>query len=540
MTTSKADAIGATRPIHEFLVQAAENYPRRTALRFEGATITYCDLLSLVRRIATSFRRRGIGPGQRVGLLMPNHPAFVAMYYAALASGAAVVCLNPLYAVPALQEMTADADLSLIATLDDEDLRSKAEALSRTNGLSILLCEASGREVFGTREAVLVEQFSSSLIRLRDWIDQPAEDFGTPTDVDADLAVLQYTGGTTGKPKAAALTHSNLSSNLIQLRQALPRLQPGEECFLAAAPFCHITGMNVVMNLGVSLAATLEIMPRFDPLRAAEHLENHAVTFLVGVPTMYIALLDSASSGATTWMRLKYAISGGAPLPNEIYEHFDREYGLRLLQGYGLSECSPAISLVPAEGDVPPNSVGMPVRETTIEIRCLDDPSRRVLNGEIGEICVAGPQVTRQYWRRPDETAACLVEGFFRTGDIGRVDQRGFVHIVDRIKDIVIAGGYNVYPTRVEDAIYRHPAILEAAVVGIPDRYRGETVKAFVALKRDETLTIDELRIFLKPLLSPIEIPKQLEILPALPKTAVGKVSRLAVRDMARAAGNTT
>ena len=521
--------IGAAEtPVPSLLVDSAARFPDRVALRFGDAALAYAEIADAALRVATALGAHGIGAGARVGLLLPNHPAFVATFYGALAAGAAAVCMNPLYAEPALVQQGRDAELALIATLDQPEMRAKAEAAAAACGARLMLCAADGAEVMGHRRTAAAG--AGALRRLSDALAAaPLARDAAPVRA-GDIAVLQYTGGTTGSPKGAVLTHANLTHNVAQLRAIWTKLVPGGEVFAAAAPFSHITGLNVVLNLGIAMAATIDILPRFMPAAAAARMERTGATFFVGVPTMYVALLDAPECNAIDWRRFKYLVSGGAPLPLELARRFESGFGVRIVQGYGLSECSPGVSVVPAEGPVSEGSVGRVLAGTRVEIRSAADPGRAVPQGEIGEICVSGPQVTGGYWRREAENAAAFVNGVFRTGDLGYLDKDGFLHIADRLKDVIIAGGYNVYPTRVEDALYRHPAILEAAVVGVPDRYRGETVKAYVALRAGASLTLAELARFLAPLLSPMEIPKLLEILPALPKTAVGKISRLALR----------
>jgi long-chain acyl-CoA synthetase len=344
------------------------------------------------------------------------------------------------------------------------------------------------------------------------------------------LAVLQYTGGTTGTPKGAMLTHANLTTNARQIRMWFPFLKDGSERLLIPLPFSHITGITVCMTFAVLLGAELMIVPRFAPDEALALLRQRRPTVFGGVPTIFIALLMTNAMTPDDWKPVKAILCGGAPLPPDVLSKFESVSGVRVRQIYGSTELSPAATIMPANPDEPRGSVGLPLPGTKVEIRDTAEPGKRVDHGQSGEIVVAGPQVMKGYWNREDETNRSMVDGYFRTGDIGYLDERGYMFIVDRLKDMIIAGGYNIYPANVESAIYSHPAVAEAIVIGVPDSYRGETVKAFVVLRGDGMLTLEDLQVHLKDKLSPIEMPRQLEIRQQLPKTVVGKLSRLELK----------
>ncbi len=344
------------------------------------------------------------------------------------------------------------------------------------------------------------------------------------------LAVLQYTGGTTGTPKGAMLTHANLTTNARQTRMWFPSLVDGSERLLIPLPFSHITGITVCMTLAVLLAAELMVVPRFLPDEALALLRQRRPTFFGGVPTIFIALLMTNAMTPDDWKTVKAILCGGAPLPPDVLGKFESVSGEKVRQIYGSTELSPAATIMPANPDEPRGSVGLPIPGTIVEIRDTGDPATRMAGSESGEIVVAGPQVMKGYWNRSEETGRSMIDGFFRTGDIGYLDQKGYLFIVDRLKDMIIAGGYNIYPANVEAAIYSHPSVAEAIVIGVPDAYRGETVKAFVVLRGDTTLTLEDLQTHLGDRLSPIEMPRQLEIRQQLPKTVVGKLSRLELR----------
>jgi long-chain acyl-CoA synthetase len=371
---------------------------------------------------------------------------------------------------------------------------------------------------------------AAPILRLRSVLDNDGHRHAPPLNPAETLAALQYTGGTTGAPKGAMLSHANLTTNARQIRMWFPLLQDGSERLFIPLPFSHITGVTVCMTLAVALAAELVVMPRFAPDEALAVLRNRRPTFFGGVPTIFIALLATNSMTSQDWTSVKSILCGGAPLPPDVMRTFEEISGVRVRQIYGSTELSPAATLMPANADEPRKSVGLPLPGTDVEIRSTAEPARRLAAGQSGEIVVAGPQVMNGYWNRDEETRNSMIDGFFRTGDIGHFDERGYLFVVDRLKDMIIASGYNIYPANVENAIYSHPAVAEATVIGVPDPYRGETVKAFVVLRGDVLLTLEGLQVHLKDKLSPMEMPRLLEIRKALPKTAVGKLSRLELK----------
>ena len=344
-------------------------------------------------------------------------------------------------------------------------------------------------------------------------------------DPVAEVAVLQYTGGTTGVPKGAMLTHANLTANVEQIALWAPKLVPGQERMLCVLPFFHVFAMTVAMNLGIRIGAELMLLPRFELKQVLKLIAKKRPTLFPGVPTIYTAI-NNASAEAGDLSSIKLCISGGAPLPVEVRSRFEALTGCCLVEGYGLSESSPVATCNPVGGMVKEASIGLPLPGTTIEVRMREDPAIVLGIGEKGEICIRGPQVMAGYWQRPDDTAAVMIEGALRTGDVGYIDEDGYVFLVDRIKDLIICGGYNVYPRVVEEALYRHPAVAEAVVIGVSDAYRGQAPKAFVRLRDDAEATPQELKAFLADHLSRIEMPSAIEIRAELPKTMVGKLSK--------------
>jgi long-chain acyl-CoA synthetase len=348
-----------------------------------------------------------------------------------------------------------------------------------------------------------------------------------PVAIDpADVAVLQYTGGTTGRPKGAMLTHANLSINAQQTTHHMPSMRPGEEKMLGVLPFFHVFAMTSILNGGISMGCELILHPRFEIGALMKSLVRDKPTIMHAVPTIYNAIAMAAEKQRADISSLRVCVSGGAPLPAEVRERFQTLTGCRIVEGYGLTEASPAVTSNPPDGEVRADSVGIALQGTVLEIRALEDVRRVVGVGVRGEICVRGPQVMKGYLNRDQETCNAFINGALRTGDVGYLDADGYLFVTDRIKDLIICSGYNVYPRVIEDALYEHPAIAEAVVIGIPDSYRGHAPLAFVTLRVGEVRTGEELRDFLRDKLSPIELPVRVEIRTSLPKTAIGKLSR--------------
>jgi long-chain acyl-CoA synthetase len=346
---------------------------------------------------------------------------------------------------------------------------------------------------------------------------------------------LQYTGGTTGTAKGAMLTHANLVANTLQVAAWSPRLERGKEVILCVAPFFHIYGLTVALNLAVFSGATMVLLPRFQVEGVAKAIARYRPTLWPGVPTMYVALSDLVEKTGLDCRSLKICISGAAPLPLEVQQRFERLTGGALVEGYGLSEASPVTHCNPVDGKRVTGSIGLPYPDTEARL----DPSILPGNDDpmLGELVIRGPQVMRGYWNRPDETAAVLQDGWLRTGDIARVDAQGYYYIVDRAKDMIIAGGFNIYPREVEEVLYMHPRVREATIIGVPDAYRGQTVKAYIVLRDDADYAPDEhgtrldIERFCRERLAPYKIPKQIEFRAELPKTMIGKILRRALRD---------
>ena len=346
-----------------------------------------------------------------------------------------------------------------------------------------------------------------------------------------DIAVLQYTGGTTGRPKGAMLTHANLYINTQQVVDWAGDLLSTKQRVLGVLPFFHVFAMTVVMNFGIATAAEIIIMPRFVLDDALKLIDKTKPTVMPGVPTLFNAMIHHPKLKSFDMTSLKFCFAGGAALPLDVKTRFEELTGCKLVEGYGLSETSPVATGNPLQGAVKENCIGQPMPQTSISLRDLDDPSVEVAHGEKGEVCIKGPQVMKGYWKNPQATDDAFVDGFFRTGDVAVMDEEGFFFIVDRIKDLIICSGYNVYPRQIEEALYDHPMVEEATVIGIKDDYRGEAPKAFVKLRDGASTSVEELFTHLEPKLSKIEIPAEIEIRAELPKTMIGKLSKKELKE---------
>jgi long-chain acyl-CoA synthetase len=539
--TAIGEPLEPFQPVHfcYLLHKAATDFPNRIALIFNDDRLIYRELVDLVDRAAAGLQALGIARGDRIGICMTNTPAAVIMLYAAMRAGGTAVMLSPINAAPALIGQARDADLALIATFDEQsELSEKVEAVVAEAGGPRLVVVDRALSSWEAQHRKSPSPSSSQRFRLQDLLG--AGDLPKTVDCDpnADIALIQYSGGTTGAPKGVMLTHTNLHSAIQQFGQTLPLLGRGTEVMLAAGPLFHIGGLNGLLGPAIAWAATIVLIERFDPESTFLVCQRHGVTYVAAVPTFFFAMADYSEANRVNWSALKCVMSGGAPLPEAVKNRFERVVGKPLLHAYGLSECSPPVSVPPHGEQIPAACCGRLVPGSELQIRDSADPTKILPAREIGEICVRGPQVMKGYWRRPDETARAFVDGFVRTGDLGYVTEDRLLYIVDRLKDIIICSGFNVYPVRVEEAIFQHPAVSEVIVLGVPDSYRGETVKAFITLRAGQQLTLEQLQAFLKSRLSAVEMPKQLEIRPELPRTAAGKLSRLKLREEVLSSGH--
>jgi long-chain acyl-CoA synthetase len=481
-------------------IENARRDPGRTALRVEGAALSYGTLDDVTARMAGLLRRRGVRPGDRIGIMLPNVPQFAVVYYGALRAGAVVVPVNILFKSREVAFHVGDAGASVVFAW--HDFAEAAEPGAAEAGVDCVIVRPGE---FG------------ELVAKHD----PVRDIAERDP--SDTAVLLYTSGTTGRPKGAELTHANLTRN-VEVARALFGLD-ARSVTLGVLPLFHSFGQKCVLNATLSAGGELTVLPRFDAGKALEIIERDRVTVFAGVPTMYNALLNHADRERFDVSSLRLCVSGGAPLPVELLRGFESAFRCPVLEGYGLSETSPIASFNHPDRMRKAGSIGTPVQGVEMKLVGQGQGGAEPPPGEVGEIAIRGHNVMKGYWRRPDATAEAISpEGWFRTGDLGRVDEEGYFFIVDRKKDLIIRGGFNVYPRELEEVLYEHPAVREAAVVAIPHPELGEEVGAAVALKAGAEATEDDLRDFVKAQVAAYKYPRRIWFVDELPKTATGKI----------------
>jgi long-chain acyl-CoA synthetase len=520
----------APRPwlLFKALEANAQRFPRRVALEFLGRSLTYRELWREVEAFAKGLQEAGLRPGDRVAIMLPNSPQFVIAFYGTLLAGGVGVNVNPMYTPRELRHQLQDAGVQALVILDQ--LLSRYQEVKAEVPVRLLVRT-------GIQDYLPFPKNLLYPLMLRRKGQAPKALEGIPwraflkrgrpepvaVDLD-DLALLQYTGGTTGLAKGAMLTHRNLSSNALQVRAWIPDFREGEEVVLGAIPFFHVYGMTVAMNLALLGAAKLVLLPRPEIGPIVEAIEKHRVTLFPGVPTLYVAFNNFPGIEKRDLKSVRACISGSAPLPLEVAERFEKLTGAKLVEGYGLTEASPVTHCNPLYGERRLGSVGLPL--PGVDAKVVDEEGKEVPLGEVGELIVKGPNVMKGYWNRPDETQKALKDGWLFTGDLARMDQDGYFYIVDRKKDMIIAGGYNIYPREVEEVLYGHEAVQEAAVVGVPDPYRGETVAAFIVLKEAYRgkVTEKDIEAFCRANLAAYKVPRIIQFREGLPKSSVGKI----------------
>jgi len=528
------DAPLARGTLGALLDTAATRWSGNPALEYRGRQISYAELRARVDRIAAGLLRLGIAPGHPVGLLLPNTPWHPISFLALARLGARAVHLSPLDAKRVLQHKLADSGARTIITTDLPGMLSTA--------LDLLDAGAADRVLLGEDaewggEAGQGDARAQSLSALA--ADPPAS---WPAVSSDDVALLQYTGGTTGMPKGAMLTHGNLTAAVSTYQNWNDGgvQVAGEQRVLAVLPLFHIYALTTVLLRHLADGNEILLRPRFDAETAFRDIETRRVTILSGVPTLWIAMLNHPDAAKYDLSSLRSCISGGAPLPFEVGARVEALLGQRLRIGWGMTETGPAGTRVPVAARPRPGIIGLPLPGVDLRIVALDDPSRELPPGEAGEIAIRGPTVFAGYWNKPEETAAAFCEGWFLTGDIGRMEADGMFFLMDRRKNMIISGGFNVYPAAIESAIHEHPDVAEVIVIGIPDPYRGQSAKAFVTLRPGAApLALDELKAFLRDRVGRHEMPAALELRASLPRSPAGKLlaSTLVAEERARAAG---
>ena len=522
--------------VPEFLHDSARRFPSQVATVFLGARLTYRQLEAQVNCLAGQLHTLGVGKGDRVAIMLPNCPQAVIAYYATLSLGAVAVLTNPLYVERELEHQWGESGVETAFVLDL--LWPRIEALRRKLPLKRIIL--TGVQDYLPFPKNLLFPFQAR--REGNWVDVPFGDgiFSfkrlvrgqgaalPPVSLSPDdLACLQYTGGTTGLPKGAMLTHRNLVASVTQIRTFLLQgHRDAEDRAVAVLPFFHVYGMNGVMNLGIRLAATLILLPRLDIKMLVDTIRSERPTFFLGVPSLYVAVNSYPGIDQVDLTSIKACFSGGAPLPVDVIETFEARTGARIAEAYGLTEAASVTHVNPRNGLRKYGSIGVPIVGTDARIVDIETGSRELPVGEAGELLVKGPQVMVGYWCRSEETAQILTDGWLHTGDIARMDEDGYFYIVDRKKDLILTAGFNVYPREVEEVLYQHPQVLEAAVIGLPDKVRGEKVTAYVVLKPGETATAAEIRAFCRERLAHYKEPRAVYFRDELPKSMVGKVLR--------------
>ena len=531
-------------PMTQALARTARELPDKTALIFVDSKITYRQLNDMANRFANALIDMGVKPGDKVAMLMPNMPQLAAAVYGAWRAGAVVVMNNPLYTDVELEYQFNNSGSTFLVAIDLICPRMIA-LRPKTKIKNLVVAHIRDHLKFPKKQLLpIVAKDKHRKIpptpNVHEWMDilkkYPPTDPQIPIDFDG-LACLQYTGGTTGVSKGVMLTHANLSKNVQQIVAWFPGFNKGEISHLGVLPIFHSFGLTCCLNICVWMGWTDVLIPRPEPQAILEAIHKYKINFFPAVPTMYVGVLNHPEASKFNLTSIKGCFSGAAPLPVEVIKDFEAKTGSQICEGYGLSETSPVATTNPYKGKTKVGSIGLPMPDTDLKIVDLVDGTKELPVGEAGEILIKGPQVTNGYYQMPEETANTLKDGWLYTGDIGKMDEEGYFYIVDRKKDMVIAGGYNIYPREIDEVLFEHPKILEACAVGIPDPYRGETIKAFVVLKPGETLTGEEVIKYCAEKLAKYKVPKTVEFMTALPKSGVGKILRKELRASEMAKG---
>ncbi|MCM3215131.1 long-chain-fatty-acid--CoA ligase [Niallia taxi] len=526
----------------QLLRNAAKEYPKHKAIHFMGKELTFKQTFEKASNLAAYLQEIGITKGDRVAVMLPNIPQTVISFYAIMLAGAIVVPVNPLYKEREIEFILNDSGAKAIITLDILYNRVKS-VQEMTSVEQILVTSISEflpfpknlfypfiqKKEYGYIPSVKHEGNTHLLKNI--WSLPTADLKEVSIDFEEDLAIIQYTGGTTGFPKGVMLTHQNLVANTSMCRQWLYKLEKGKEKLLAIMPLFHVYGMMTVLVLSVMEIYQMILLPKFDATTALKTIEKQKPTVFPGAPTIYIGLLNHPDINKYDLSSIDAAISGSAPLPKEIIDRFEEKTGGKLVEGYGLTEASPVthVNFV-WDHEIVKGSIGVPWPGTDAAV-FSPETGEELPHGEIGELAVKGPQVMKGYWNNPDETELVLKDGWLYTGDLCYMDERGYFYIVDRKKDTIIASGFNIYPREVEEVLYEHPAVQEAAVVGVKDSYRGETVKAFIVLKEGAQTSEDELNKYMRERIASFKVPRIYEFRKELPKSAIGKILRRELKE---------
>ena len=513
-----------------FLERSAAEYPDATALIFLNRTMTYRELQADVDRFAAALARLGVGPGIRVAVQLPNLPQTVIAFYAALSLGATVVMTNPLYVEREIEHQWNDAGCTVAVVADflfDRRVAHIREKLAVEHYVIASIPDFLRFPLNLLAPLLASVKPGPGVHLMRSLMKQTAPDRPRPAIAMDDTALLQYTGGTTGVAKGAMLTHRNLSCNVQQVTAWFVDVRRGGEVMMGVLPFFHVFGLTVAMAFPLSVAGAVVLMPNpRDMPQLIASISKHRVTLFPAVPAMFNAIVNAQGVEKLDLTSVRSCFSGSAPLPPDILQRFEKMTGGKIVEGYGLTETSPVTHANPLDGRRKIGSIGVPLPNTDMKVVSLDDGTTEVEVGKQGELLLKGPQVMRGYWNVPEQTAAAFTDGWFRTGDVAAVDADDYTFIVGRKKDMIIAGGYNIYPDEIDAVLVAHPAVLEAATVGIPDPKRGETVKSFVVLRPGQRATADELTEYCRRELAAYKVPRSFAFLDELPKSSALKILR--------------
>jgi len=529
-------------PLFEFLDRAAANYPDRIAIHFRNWKITYAKLQTMTNAVAANLRAHGVSPGDRISIMLPNLPQTIISFWGALKAGAVVTMTNPLYMEKELVHQVADSGAKFMIVLDHlwpkiEKLRDKL-AISKYFITRVSDCLGFPLNLLYSYKAKrdgLPREAPYDSLHVFPWKPLLKKKKFLPLKAinpRRDLALLQYTGGTTGISKGVMLTHFNLVANVQQCRTMLHALRKdgGQESMMGLLPYFHVYGLTICLLLGTSIAAKHIPYPRFSPKDILESIHKLRPTIFPGAPSIYLSLIQQKDVGNYDLSSIRYCVSGSAPMPVEGMKRFKELTNAEIIEGYGLTEASPVTHLNPITKPRKPGAIGLPFPDTEARLVDMVLGDLNMPAGRFGELLIRGPQVMKGYWNRPDETANALRNGWLYTGDVAIMDEDGYFSIVDRKKDMILIGGYNVYPREIDEVLMEHPKVLEAVAIGIPHPTRGETIKAYVVVKPGETLDKGELLGYCRQKLANYKIPKQVEFRDQLPKTVVGKVLRRELR----------
>lgn len=535
-------------PVQEYLTQAFDQFPDKVAIHFLGKDVSYKELYESSMKFAHYLQKLGIEKGDRVAIMLPNSPQAVISFYGTLYAGGVVVMTNPLYTEREIAYQMNDSGAKAIVALDLLYPRV-SKVMPETKLENVIVTGIKDYLPFPKNVVYPFVQKRQSGVSVKvehrgvnhlftEIMKTASTEVRKPQfDFEEDLALLQYTGGTTGSPKGVMLTHKNLISNATMCGAWLYKSKKGEDSIMGIIPLFHVYGLTTVLILSVMQGNRMILLPKFDAETALKTINKQKPTLFPGAPTLYIGLMNHPDIGKYDLSSIEACLSGSAPLPAEVQEKFEKITGGKLVEGYGLTETAPVTHSNLVWGERTKGSIGLPYPDTDSKI-FLPGTTDEVPHGEIGEIAIKGPQVMKGYWNRPEDTAATIVDGWLLTGDLGYMDDDGHFFIVDRKKDMIIAGGFNIYPREIEEVLYEHEAIQECVVAGIPDPYRGETVKAYIVLKEGYTVTEEELDKHCREHLAAFKVPRIYEFRTELPKTAVGKILRRSLVDEERAKQN--